>query len=86
MKVSQLLHVIDKDDTIVIEDFEKPVTKMQIYVGPVRGIKKDNPINKMHVAGITAVNDTLFILAEDPKMKGEGHENRKYNRKRKYQK
>ena len=67
MRVSQLTCVMDKDETIVINDFNKPITDMEIYVGAVRGLKKDNPINKMHVSCISAVNDTIFIVVEEPR-------------------
>lgn len=72
MRVSQLIHVIDKDEMIVIHDFDKPIDKMKIYTGAVRGITKDNPINKMHVTCITATDDTIFIVAETPRKKGGG--------------
>ena len=67
MRVSQLLKAMDKDDMIVIDDYDKPVDDMTIYDGTVRGIKRDNPVNKMHVASICANNDKILVLAEDPK-------------------
>lgn len=64
MRVSQLLRVMDKDDEIVIDDVDLPIDKNTIYQGPVRGIKKDNPINKIHIGAICAANDTIFVLVE----------------------
>ena len=64
MRVSQLLRVMDKDDEIVIDDVDLPIDKNTIYQGPVRGIKKDNPINKIHIEAICAANDTIFVLVE----------------------
>ena len=70
MRVSQLIRAMDKNDDIVINDFAKPVDNMTIYEGAVRGIRKDNPINKMHVSCICASNDTICIVAENPREKG----------------
>lgn len=78
MKVSALLHAMDKDDEIVIESFEKSVTDM-LYAGSVRGISRDSPINHMHVSCLCAINDTLHILAEEPKGRGTINERRKTN-------
>lgn len=70
MKVSQLLHAMDKDDLIVIDDYDKPIDKMTLYKGNVRGIKRDNPINKMHILSICADDDTILVLVVKPKLKG----------------
>lgn len=53
MKVSQLIHAMDRDDSIV---------KMNLYSGTVRGIYKDNPINKMHIKSICADDDVILVL------------------------
>lgn len=63
MRVSQLIHAMDKDELIVIDDYDAPINKMTIYRGTVRGIKRDDPINKMHVHSICADNDTILVLA-----------------------
>jgi len=60
MKVSQLIHAMDRDEEIVIDDYD---AKMTIYEGAVRGIKKDNPVNKMHIESIAARNYTIIVLA-----------------------
>lgn len=70
MKVSQLLHVMDKDDVIVIDDYDAPIDNMTIYIGSVREITRDNPINKMHIQSICANKDTILVLATKPKQKG----------------
>lgn len=62
MKVSQLIHAMDRDDSIVIDDFDAPIDKMNLYSGTVRGIYKDNPINKMHIESICAVDDVILVL------------------------
>lgn len=67
MRVSQLLHVMDKDDVIVIDNYNAPIDNTTIYEGAVRGINRDNPVNRMHVASICAKNDTIFVLAEEPR-------------------
>lgn len=67
MRVSQLLKVMDKDENICIEDCDKTVDDMELYCGAVRGIKKDSPINKMHVVAIVAVNDLLCVGVQEPR-------------------
>lgn len=67
MKVSQLIHVMDRDDDIVIDDYDAPMDRMRIYSGAVRGIKKDNPINKMVVMSVCADNDAILVLAIEPR-------------------
>ena len=64
MKVSQLIHAMDKDDIIVIDDYNAPIDNMTVYEGTVRGIKRDNPINQMYVSSICAKDDTILVLAE----------------------
>ena len=63
MKLSQLIHAMDKYDTIIVNAYGKhlPINKKRIYKGEVRGIYKDNPINKCHVKFIAAVNDEMLV-------------------------
>ena len=70
MKVSQLLHAMDKDDEIIIDDGNKKIDRNRVYQGSVRGIKRDNPINKMHVVVIYPYDNKLLVLAEYPTEKG----------------
>lgn len=75
MKVSQLLHVMNRDDYITIHDFDKRIDRMKIYGGPVKGIHKDNPINKMHVLTIEPNDDgTLSCLVMKQRKKEETKE------------
>ena len=71
MRVSQLIHAMDKDDMIVIDDYNAPIDNMTIYQGTVRGIKRDNPINQMHVSNISVIDDTILVLAEKTSKGGE---------------
>ena len=64
MKVSQLLHAMGKEDKILIEDANNTVDRMTLYHGEVRGIKRDDPINKFHVEYILADGETIVVLAE----------------------
>ena len=70
MRVSQLLKVMDKEDEIYIDDFDAKIDKMHLYDGAVKGIKKEDPINKMHVVSICAEGELLLVLASEQKEKG----------------
>ena len=67
MKISQLLHVMARDDEVLIEDENAKIDKMTLYHGEVRGIKKDDPINQMHIKHIIADGDTIVVLTERSK-------------------
>lgn len=71
MRVSQLIHAMDKGDYIIINDGNKRIQNMLLYKGPVIGIKKDNPVNRYHVHSLFADDDTIVVLAEDQRKKGE---------------
>lgn len=64
MKISQLTRVMDKDDEIIIDDGNKKIDRQRVYQGTVRGIGRDNPINKMHVVVIYPYDNKLLVLAE----------------------
>jgi hypothetical protein len=53
-----------KDEYISIDDFNAKIDRMRIYNGTVRGIKRDNPINRMHVHTILARGNQIIVLAE----------------------
>lgn len=72
MRVSQLIHAMDRDDLIIINDGNKRITNMEVYNGEIRGIKKDNPINRYYVHHIFADGDTIVVLAEEQRRKGAG--------------
>lgn len=63
MKLSQLIHAMDRYDTINVMDAKSsvPLNKKCIYSGEVKGIFKDNPINKCHVKFVAAVHDELVV-------------------------
>ena len=69
MRVSQLIHTMDREDRIVIDDFDKKIDQMRIFDGLVRWIKKDSPINKMHVLSICSDKDTIVVLARSQRVK-----------------
>ncbi len=69
MRVSQLLHAMCKDDIIEIDDYDLPIYQNTIYRGTVRGIERDNPINKMHIKNLCFINDKICVLAQKPKEK-----------------
>lgn len=62
MRLSQLIHAMDRDDDICVSDYGAPIDKSLLYDGIVRGIKKDNEINKMHVVNVTACDDVVCVL------------------------
>lgn len=62
MRLSQLIHAMDRDDDITVSDYGAPIDKCLLYDGIVRGIKKDNEINKMHVVNVTASADVVCVL------------------------
>lgn len=72
MRVSQLLHVMEKYDLIIINDGNKSITSMEVFNGNVREIKKDDPINRYHVHNIFADGNTIVVLAEEQRKKGGG--------------
>lgn len=75
MRVSQLLHTMDKRADIVIHEGNAPdITSMRIFDGEVKDIKRDNPINRMHIHHIYACDDTLYVLAEMPREEKNGRE------------
>ena len=65
MRVSQLIHVMDRDDQIIINDGNKKISELEIYRGTCRGIKKDDPINRYFVHNIFADGETIVVLAEE---------------------
>ena len=70
MKVSQLIHAMDKDDVIIIDDYEAPIDNMTIYEGPVKGFSREDPTNKMHICSVCAHDDKILVLAVTPKKRG----------------
>ena len=60
MIVRELIDLMDKKESICIEDLEeKNVFNTELYCGAVGYLKQDNPIMDMEVIGIVAVNDLI---------------------------
>lgn len=72
MRVSQIIHAMDRDDDIIINHADKRIDNMQIYKGTPRGIKRDSPINRMHVQHLFACDNVLVVLAVEQRKKGGG--------------
>ncbi len=68
MRVSQLLHDMDKRDLVdivFVQNSEGVCTENEVlYFGEVKGISKDDPINKLHVSNIYAENSIIHVLTE----------------------
>ena len=65
MRVSQLTAVMEKEETICICDIRKTIDKCELYNGYVKGIKRDDPINKMHVNGVSACEGQIVVFVKD---------------------
>ena len=70
MKVSQLLHAMDREDDIIIENGNERIDRMTIYKGEVRGIKRDDPVNRMHVEHVFACDNVMVVLVNEARVKG----------------
>mgnify|MGYP003288210874 CR=1 FL=1 len=70
MRVSQLLRVMRDTDDIVISKQIGRLEYMELFRGLAGNIKRDNPINKMHVLLIDVCDDTLYVLADKQRKKG----------------
>lgn len=70
MRVSQLIHAMDRDEEIIIEDGNRRINRMRLYEGTVRGIKRDDPINRMHVNRVIACDNVMVVLANEARVKG----------------
>ena len=70
MKISQVLHKMQRADQVHIFDSTVPIDKNTLYEGTVRGIKRDDPLNGRFVTGIWVCNDTLVLDVATPKRRG----------------
>lgn len=65
MKLSQLLKVMDKDDDIIIYDYNKSLYKSianePIFCGNIRKIYKDNPLNKCHIKYLIPCDNRILV-------------------------
>lgn len=62
MKLSQLLYNLERTQPIVIDDYVLPIDRNNLFIGEVHDIKKDNPINKMHIESICADGSIICVL------------------------
>lgn len=67
MKVSQVLHKMQRLESVHIFDSTKPIDNNTLYEGAVRGIKRDDPVNGKFVTGIWACDYTLVLDVAPPK-------------------
>lgn len=61
MKLSQLTKVMGKDEQITVCLDGAPIAEMQLYSGTVRGVTRDNPINKGFVTLVCACDDEIIV-------------------------
>lgn len=62
MKLSQLIYIMDKDDDIIVNTRKNvPIDKKCLYHGTVRGIHKDDPINKAHVSFLMTLDNAILV-------------------------
>ena len=61
MRVSQVLHKMDRDEIVRIFDSTKPIDEYLLYEGTVRGVHRDSPLLPMGVTMIMADEDTIVI-------------------------
>lgn len=62
MKLSQLLYNLERTQPIVVDDYETPLDRNNLFIGEVHDIKKDNPINKFHIESIIADASIIYVL------------------------
>lgn len=67
MKVSQVLHKMQRDELVHIFDSSAPIDKNTLYESDVRSIKRDDPVNGKFVTGIWACDYTLVLDVAPPK-------------------
>ena len=61
MKVSQVLHKMDRDEHVLIYDSSAPIDRAELYDGTPRGFKRDDPLLSKIVTGIWACSDTVVL-------------------------
>ena len=61
MKVSQVLHKMERDEHVLIYDSSAPIDKAELYDGTPRGFKRDNPLLSKSVTGIWADEDAIVL-------------------------
>lgn len=61
MRVSQVLHKMDRDEAVHIFDSTLPIDACSLYDGTVRGVHRDNPVLSRNVTMIMADGDVIVI-------------------------
>lgn len=62
MKLSQILHAMDRDEEIIVNTSKDvPYTEQNLYTGTVRGIHKDSPLNRAHIRFLMAADDRILV-------------------------
>ncbi len=69
MTVSQLLHVMDQDDWIIIDDYDAPIDQNELYRGRVGDIETKDAINEMSITSVAACSDVILLLVINQKTK-----------------
>ena len=69
MKLSQLLHKMERDAKIIVEDTSSAIDQMRVYEGEVRGIKRDDALNGYYVENVLVDGNVLVVLAGKPNRK-----------------
>lgn len=67
MKISQVLHKMQRYEQVHIFDSTKPIDNNTLYEGAVCGVKRDDPLNGKFVTGIWACDNTLVLDVSAPK-------------------
>ena len=70
MKVSQVLHKMQRDELVEIFDSTKPIDNNTLYEGEVRGFKRDDPLLGKSVTGIWADGDTVVLDIGENRRRG----------------
>lgn len=84
MRVSQVLHAMDKDDTVVIVDLYGEGDEGELYCGFPGGVKRDDPLNRMHVDTLAACDGDLAIFVKrQTREENAMHANRRRGRQKK---
>lgn len=61
MRLSQLTKVMNRNDRITVMLSAAPVDQMCLYDGMIRGIYRDNPINRGHITTLLAYDNVVIV-------------------------
>lgn len=61
MRVSQVLHAMQKDELVRIFDSTKPIDKDTLYESTVRSIRRDSPLLPLGISMLMADEDIIVI-------------------------